>query len=542
MTATATPAAIGYHVIGLEDLRESPLNPRKHFDHAALDELAASLLASGVLTPLLVRPMSGKHDGSYEIAAGHRRYRAAKQAGLTSVPCIVRPLTDEQFLEILTIENLQRDDLHPLEEAQGFVSLMQKAGYDVAKIAARVGRSAKYVYDRIKLLQLTKEAQELFLENKFTAGHAVLLARLNPEDQERAIAMDDLNDGYRHGGLFTVERALEDPNLEVDDTAEESVKPISVREFQTWIDEHVRFEPTDADPMLFPQTAAALVQAEETETKVVPITHSFVLTGDDVKDASMRTYGSSAWKRADGQQKSKTCEHSAMGLVVAGAGRGDAFLVCIARKKCSVHWAKEIREAAQRAKQAERNGRSTPARSDAEPKKPDPNIIPHELRNKWEAEELEVRVPAFLAGVKKTIGELKGLSDEICWNLGDTDFGLDRWNKVGKHDWRHSGTDLNNEIEDLVIPKLPGKWNGLTPADGAAGRSALALKIWLARDTDTLDEEITKAIAARWKAHRAAEAKKPASADAVKTEPKPKKRLAGDVRREKQAKKAKAAK
>jgi len=108
-----TTATLGYQVVPLADLHESKRNPRKHFNAEALAELAASIAAKGVLTPLLVRP----NAAGYEIAAGHRRYRAAKAAGVDQVPAIVREMTDTEFLEILTIENLQREDVHPLEEA-----------------------------------------------------------------------------------------------------------------------------------------------------------------------------------------------------------------------------------------------------------------------------------------------------------------------------------------------------------------------------------------------------------------------------------------
>jgi len=155
----------GYVHLELDQLHESPWNPRKTFDPAALQELADSLATVGVLSPLLVRP----NAAGYEIAAGHRRYRAAKLAGLREVPAIVRDMDDPMFLEILVLENNQRADVHPLEEAAGYQELLNRAGYDVARIAERVGKSVKYVYDRMKLLSLTKPAQSLFFDDKITA-------------------------------------------------------------------------------------------------------------------------------------------------------------------------------------------------------------------------------------------------------------------------------------------------------------------------------------------------------------------------------------
>src|ERR1041385_9023070 len=204
--------------IPLEEIQEAPLNPRSRYDERPLHELAESMLSSGQLTPIIVRPNPHKRVGvgaSYELAAGHRRYRAAKVAwqlskegahyrGLDCLTAIVRPLDDKTFIEVLNIENLQRDDLHPLEEAQGFKDLMEKAGYDVAKIAARVGRSTRYVYDSLTLLKLTPAAKQLFLDGAFERGHAILLARLSPSDQARALGdpKDVANGGYRGDSLL----------------------------------------------------------------------------------------------------------------------------------------------------------------------------------------------------------------------------------------------------------------------------------------------------------------------------------------------------
>lgn len=169
--------------IALDKLHESPLNPRRAFDEKALKELAANLAQVGVLTPLLVRP----NAKGYEIAAGHRRFRAAKIAKLAGVPCVVRELDDQTFLEIMTIENLQREDIHPLDEALGYQALIDKTGMEVAAIAAKVGKSESYVYQRLKLAGLIKPAQKAFIEEKITAGHAILIARLQPKEQEEAL-------------------------------------------------------------------------------------------------------------------------------------------------------------------------------------------------------------------------------------------------------------------------------------------------------------------------------------------------------------------
>lgn len=326
---TASPPAEELRIVPIGELHESPLNSRKHYDQVLLEELAASL-KQGQLTPCLVRPRA-KGEG-YEIGCGHRRYRAAKLAQLPSLECIVRPMDDKRFLEILTIENLQRDDLHPLEEAQGFVALIKGAGYDIARIAERVGRSTKYVYDRVKLLQLTAEVQKLFLDGRLTAGHAILLARLAPADQKRAIGNPKV-DSWRgpDGGLFRNEQVDDELDLKDARTAR------SVRELQSWINDNIRFKPEALDPFLFPETAQVLAEAKEEDEKVVHITHDFRVP-DGARDEKQRTYGEQSWKRADGKGKSKTCEHSVTGVVVAGPGRGEAFRICVEKKKCRIHW------------------------------------------------------------------------------------------------------------------------------------------------------------------------------------------------------------
>lgn len=331
----APPPAKAVRLVHLRlvELHESADNPRKHFDAAALKELADNIGKVGLLTPLLVRP---RPKGGYEIAAGHRRYRAAKLAGLTEVPCIVRAMDDATFLEVLTIDNLQRNDLHALEEAAGFATLMKAAGYDVPKIAQRVGRSIAYVYDRVKLLQLTPALKDLFLAGRFEAGHAIELARLAAADQARALK----------DGLFVREIGIFQTSTE--ERGKDPQKAVSVRELRGWVDQHVRFEEQDVDlPQLFPATAEALAEAAEAEETVVHITYNHQLT-DDVRDAKEKTYHAMSWKPAGGELrrdprsyqmlKSKTCEHSVTGVVVAGQDRGQAFTVCVDKAKCRVHW------------------------------------------------------------------------------------------------------------------------------------------------------------------------------------------------------------
>lgn len=167
--------------IPIEQLHESPWNPRRRYDPAALADLTASVRAVGILTPLLVRP----NAAGYEIAAGHRRFRAACAAGLTVVPAHVRALDDAAMREVLIIENLQRADVDPLDEAQGFRTLLDASpATTIEDLASRVGRSASYIYQRLRLLQLVEPAQRHFEAGAITLAHAQQLARLTPAQQK----------------------------------------------------------------------------------------------------------------------------------------------------------------------------------------------------------------------------------------------------------------------------------------------------------------------------------------------------------------------
>lgn len=172
-----------YRNLPILNLTESPANPRRTFDETALNELAESIRTQGVLSPLLVR-----HKGhSYEIVAGARRYRAAQLAGLDFVPVRIVELTDAQALETSIVENLQRRDVHPLDEATGYVSLLH-LDYTVEQIAAKCGKPPAYVAVRARLAQLAPAVTEAFAKDEIGVGHALLLARLLPEQQEEALA------------------------------------------------------------------------------------------------------------------------------------------------------------------------------------------------------------------------------------------------------------------------------------------------------------------------------------------------------------------
>ncbi len=173
----------------LSSIRPSTTNPRKHFDANALKELAESIKKHGVLQPILVRHKVRdlKNDSPYEIVAGERRFRACQAAGLKEIPAIALTLTDIEAVEIQVIENLQRADLHPMEEAEGYEYLMKQHGYAGADaIAAKIGKSRSYVYGRLKLCALTPEIKKAFLEDSVSPSVALLLARIPASLQAKA--------------------------------------------------------------------------------------------------------------------------------------------------------------------------------------------------------------------------------------------------------------------------------------------------------------------------------------------------------------------
>jgi ParB family transcriptional regulator, chromosome partitioning protein len=175
-----------YRDVPVTALTESSSNPRKRFDKSSLSELAASFKAQGVLAPLLVRELD---ESKYEVIAGARRLRAAKIAELKNVPVRIVQLSDAEAVEAQCVENLQREDIHPLEEALGFKSLLELgAPYNIAHIAARSGKSEAYIYGRLKLADLIPPVAEAFLKDEISIGHALLIAKLQPSQQQEAFA------------------------------------------------------------------------------------------------------------------------------------------------------------------------------------------------------------------------------------------------------------------------------------------------------------------------------------------------------------------
>lgn len=177
--------------VDLDSIVAGPMQPRTHFDEASLQSLAESIRSHGVVQPLLVR----RRDSEFELIAGERRWRAAKLAGLTRVPVVVKEVPDESLLEIALIENIQREDLNPIEEAQAYKKLIETVGLTQEALASRVGRDRSYITNYLRLLRLPDDLQQLVKEGRLSTGHARTLLALSHPDQQRRLARQIIDGG-----------------------------------------------------------------------------------------------------------------------------------------------------------------------------------------------------------------------------------------------------------------------------------------------------------------------------------------------------------
>ena len=172
-------------MLSINEVEPNRNQPRKNFNQKALEELAKSIEQNGIIQPILVRPMS---DGSYQLIAGERRWRAARMAGLHEVPVTIREMTDEEASVFALIENLQREDLNPVEEAQGLKSLIETYGFTQEESADKVGKSRTAVTNTLRLLKLPSPVLQMLGDGKISAGHARALLGLDEEKEMLRIA------------------------------------------------------------------------------------------------------------------------------------------------------------------------------------------------------------------------------------------------------------------------------------------------------------------------------------------------------------------
>jgi ParB family chromosome partitioning protein len=166
--------------LDLEAIRPNPAQPRKQFEEEALEELAASIREKGVIQPILVRR---REDGLHEIIAGERRWRAVRQAGFSRIPAIVQEATPEEMVELALIENIQRRDLNPLEEAEAYLLLIQRFGLSQDAVAQKVGKDRSSVANALRLLQLPAEVKKDLMGGQLSVGHAKALLALEEKEK-----------------------------------------------------------------------------------------------------------------------------------------------------------------------------------------------------------------------------------------------------------------------------------------------------------------------------------------------------------------------
>ncbi len=224
--------------VPIELIEPNPNNPRKIFKEQELEDLTRSLREKGMLQPLLVRPKPDQR--SFEIIAGERRWRAAQRAGLHDLPVLIRELTDGEALEIALVENIQRSDLNPIEEARGYAQLIEQFGYTQQKLAEAVGKSRSHIANTLRLLALPSEVQRRLEEGELTAGHArTLIAKSDPvavADQivRLGLTVRDAERLSREGGSETL-------------SAEPAQKSPDIRALEAELEEHLGLRVDIAD-------------------------------------------------------------------------------------------------------------------------------------------------------------------------------------------------------------------------------------------------------------------------------------------------------
>ena len=182
----------GVQQIAIDKIIANTYQPRSEFDQAALEELTASVQAHGVLQPIMVRPRGG---GRFELIAGERRYRAARQAGLTRIPAVIRQMTDEESLTVALIENIQREDLNAMEAARGYRQLLDQFGLTQAELARQLGKSQSTVAYALSLLRLSSEMQDSISSGQLTMEHGKVLLSVPSSERRHALWSQMLSEG-----------------------------------------------------------------------------------------------------------------------------------------------------------------------------------------------------------------------------------------------------------------------------------------------------------------------------------------------------------
>ena len=199
----------GVLYVSIDDIRPNAAQPRKNFDEEKLEELAASIERHGVIQPVVLRRL-GK---GYELVAGERRWRAARIAGLKEVPCIVKELSDEENMLLAIIENMQREDLNPIEEAEGLKKMIETYGLTQEQVSYSIGKSRPYITNSLRLLKLPGRVQDLTAEGKITTGHARALASVKSQQKQIDLAIRAAKEGLSVRQIENLAREAKEPTV-----------------------------------------------------------------------------------------------------------------------------------------------------------------------------------------------------------------------------------------------------------------------------------------------------------------------------------------
>ncbi|MBK9214634.1 MAG: ParB/RepB/Spo0J family partition protein [Chloracidobacterium sp.] len=480
------PAQPDYETLPWENLQTSPTNPRRRINEQTIDSLAESIRTQGILEPLIVRQTGKK----YEIVCGERRYRAAKVAAVTDIPCLVRELSDEQVLDIQIHENLHREDIHPMDEAYAYQFLKEKLGCDVKELALRVGKPEGYVLNRLKLNLLIKEAQKDIDNEHLPLTYGLELAKYTPEIQK--VIYSEI---YRKEGKYQNDRWIEMP-----------VKGETVqwKSFLEWINTHIHrllskapFDPKATDlrsdglacvkcsertgavislfepnqigkrdaclnPACYLQKAhnhvevrrRELAEVRQVEPSEVPIVRSWCYT--DGKDY-LGTESAAIISGAKRGGNAKKCNHSVSGIDIELENYGQIVQLCLKTSGCKVHWAKSTNSST-----ANSNKEGSAEDHAAE------RLEAHRGRREeiWNAKVAEaVRVRVF-----------KQAAEKFEKKFRITDVGTDFFPQLIARFWGMTGSGDSNNLNG-VVKRLVGEWDA-KPKSGSGiymtdGRAAI---------------------------------------------------------------------
>jgi ParB family chromosome partitioning protein len=457
-----------YKLIAWKDLQASPTNPRRRIDEESIESLAASIRTQNILEPLIVRPK----DDKFEIVCGERRYRAAKLASLTEIPCLVRELTDDQVLDIQIHENLHRKDLHPMDEAYGYKVLQETIDCDIKELALRVGKSEGYVLNRLKLNALIKPAQKDIDDDHLPLVYALEIAKYTPDIQKIIYA-----EVYRKTGTYKGDKYVVEPV---------KGETVPLKSFVQWINENVHrilskapFDPKATDlrsdglacvncpertgsiislfepnqigrkdaclnPSCFKQKVEKhvevrrleLAELRKVDVREVPIVRSWCYS--DGKDY----FGSeSAIVVGDirGASKKK-CRNVVSGVDIEAHNYGQTVQVCLKTTGCKTHWPES---------KASSNGTPPKARS-AEAEAAE-KLEAHRARREeiWNANVAEaVRVRVF-----------KQAAEKFEKKFRITDVGTDFLPQLIARFWRMTSSRDSNNLK-AVVKQLIADWQG----------------------------------------------------------------------------------